>query len=874
MEERKKKKSLFKKIAKWVSITVLLLLIVLVTVPFLFKDRIVNIISNTINNNVHATVTFSDANLSLLKNFPLVSLTANNIAVANKAPFVNDTLFKTEELTIALKITELFKKPDETLSINSISTQNGAINIIFNKEGLGNFDIAKKETTPQETTSNSSFSFNLQDYSLKNIDFNYTDRASLMSFSADSIYHTGKGNFAEDVFNLETHTKTLVSFYLENTNYLKRVPVDLDAVLGIDLKNSTYTFKENTAHINQLPLAFDGFIQLVGDNQEYDLHFKTPTSSFKNALALLPKQYAGNLSTVKTEGNFNFEGVVKGTLSEKTVPTFNIKLIAKDAFFKYADLPKAVKNIYIDTKLINTSGFVKDTYVDLKKLDFKIDEDAFSANGSVKNITTNPLIKLFAKGTVNLANISKVYPLPDQKELKGIVNANITTNFDMNAIEKENYVAVKNSGKITLADFKYNGEEVANPFFIDKTEVTFNSNTITLNEFEAKTGTSDLSINGNLENFYGFIFKDEVLKGNFALNSTLLKVSDFLTVDDETSAETPTDDATLKIPSFLDCKFSAKAKKVVYDNINLSNVSGNLYVHDETVDLQNLKSDIFGGNIGFNGTVSTKEKTPNFKMDLDLKQLNVSESFTSLEMLKSIAPIAKVIEGKLNSTINLAGSLNGDMTPNLESITGNLLGQLTKTKVTANNSKMLSTLNSKVNFLDADKLNLNGVKGAFSFKNGIVNMKPMDINYKDVDIKVSGKHGFNKDMNYDLVFDVPTKYLGSEVTGLIAKLSAKDANAIKTIPVKGNLTGSFSNPNFSSNLKGATSALIKNLIEKQKNNLLDKGKNKLTKLLGVDTATPKKDDTTGTVKESLENKAKDKVKDVLGGLFSKKKKKK
>jgi hypothetical protein len=61
---------------------------------------------------------------------------------------------------------------------------------------------------------------------------------------------------------------------------MQNVPVTLDAILGIDLEKSKYTFKKNKALINQLPLEFDGFIQLVDAGQEYDLKFKTPTSSF------------------------------------------------------------------------------------------------------------------------------------------------------------------------------------------------------------------------------------------------------------------------------------------------------------------------------------------------------------------------------------------------------------------------------------------------------------------------------------------------------------------------------------------------------------------------------------------------------------------
>ena len=52
----------------------------------------------------------------------------------------------------------------------------------------------------------------------------------------------------------------------------------------------------------------------------YDLYFQTPTSSFKNLLAILPSQYAGNLETIKTEGDFQTTGLVKGLLSKLSKP--------------------------------------------------------------------------------------------------------------------------------------------------------------------------------------------------------------------------------------------------------------------------------------------------------------------------------------------------------------------------------------------------------------------------------------------------------------------------------------------------------------------------------------------------------------------------
>ena len=151
-----------------------------------------------------------------------------------------------------------------------------------------------------------------------------------------------------------------------------------------------------------------------------------------------------------------------------------------------------------------------------------------------------------------------------------------------------------------------------------------------------------------------------------------------------------------------------------------------------------------------------------------------------------------------------------------------------------------------------------------SFENGQVTVKPIPIKYKDIGIEIGGKHSFDKTMSYDVVFDVPVKYLGSEVTNAIAKLTPKDAAGVKSIPVKANLTGSFTSPNISTNIKDATSNLIKNLVEKQKQNLIDKGKNKLTDLLGLN---KNKNDSTKTKDDT-----KDKIKNVLGNLFGKKKK--
>jgi hypothetical protein len=866
---------MLKTILKIIGVIIILIVVSLFAIPYFFKDEIKAKITAAINQKVDAQVSFADANLSLFKNFPNANVTLDQLIIINKAPFEGDTLISLQELDLKMSIKELFKGKNEAISIQGIISKNGLINILFNKDGVGNYDIALKDKTSVDEE-NSPLSLKIQNYKFENFKFKYFDEVSKIKMLIDSINHEGTGDFAASNLDLVTKSTAKITLDLDKVNYMNNVPLTLDAVLGIDLEKSKYSFKENKALVNQLPLEFDGFIQLVDAGQEYDLKFKTPTSSFKNFLGIIPAAYASSLDNVKTTGDFTVAGFAKGLYSDTTVPKFNVAIASYNASFKYPDLPQSVQNIIIDSKIINETGILNDTYINLDKLSFKIDQDVFNAKANIKNISQNAIVDAALKGTINLAKLSKAYPIKLDKPLTGILKADVTTKFDMLSVEKSQYAKIKNAGTISLSDFKYadvNGKTMN----ISNALVQFNPSQVNLKQFNATTGKSDLSVNGVLENFYGFIFKNQELKGNFNLNSNQLAVSDFMTTkEDSETASTKTE--AMKIPAFLNCTLTAKANTVLYDNLTLKDVSGKLIVKDEKLTMQNVKTSIFGGTIGLNGAVSTKGITPTFEMNLGLKQLDIAQSFTQLDMLKKLAPIAGIIDGKLNSTIKLNGFLNENtMSPVLKTLTGDLLGQLLSTTVNSSNSTLLTALGSNLKFIDISELDLNNLKAAITFKDGMVNVKPFDIKYKDIKATIGGSHGFDQQINYNLKFDVPAKYLGTEANALIARLSPTDAAKMQSIPINAVLTGSFTNPKITTDIKSAVTKLTNHLVAQQKQRLLNQG----TSALGDYISKNKKPaDSSKTIiptsKEEVKTKAIEEVKtkanDLLKGLFNRKKK--
>ena len=146
-----------KKIFIGIGVFLLIIIASLAAIPIFFKDQIKAKIEQSINENVDANVTFADASLSLFKNFPQANVGIQKLIIINKAPFAGDTLVAFEELNLEMSIKELFNGENEPMTLKAISVKNGKANILFNKDGIGNFDIAIKDNKKKETEKSKPF---------------------------------------------------------------------------------------------------------------------------------------------------------------------------------------------------------------------------------------------------------------------------------------------------------------------------------------------------------------------------------------------------------------------------------------------------------------------------------------------------------------------------------------------------------------------------------------------------------------------------------------------------------------------------------------------------------------------------------------------
>ena len=874
-----------KKILKITGIVLLILIAALFILPIIFEDDIEELVLKKVNKDLKADISWNNFDLSLLAGFPDAQLSIDELQVINKqAPFSGDTLVSVGNIKAGMPLMNLFS---DNISIEYFNLDKAYIRLVTDENGEVNYLITKEsaenENSSDKTSTQEPLKFSLQEYEISNSELHYIDRASQMDIGIKSFQHKGSGDFTADDFTLKTNTDAMVSYKLDSVSYLSGNHIKLDSDFAVNLTDMSFKFLDNKLLINQLPLAFEGYYNLGETADEMDISFSTPSSDFKNLLALIPEAYQKQMDEVKTTGEFSVSGQVNGKLADNEIPRFNIAMKSEDASFNYPSLPKKAEHIDLDILIENTTGQMTDTKVVGKQMDFSISGNRLENTFAITDLTDKIKISFNAKGSMKLSDIQQVYPMEEELDLKGNVTANLQSSFTMDAVEKENYAQINTKGNFSLTDFNFSTDQLPHPLNIKKAAIQFTQNQAQLTDFTMTTGETDIQATGKLDNLLGFALQNQELKGDFNLTSKKVIISDLMRVaDDEQTTKNESaekesannDEAaeTLQIPDFLSLQANFQANTVVYDKMKFNSTRGKLSIHDQVAQISEFQANTLSGSITGTASLNTQKQLAKYESHLKLNAISIPESMNQMTTLQKFAPVMKVLNGKFSTDVNLTGVLNDDLTPNFDQLQGNVLANIQQAGMEPKKMKLVNQLDNQLGFLKGKDLNLDPLKAQLEIKNGGVNVKPFRFKIDDIGINLSGRHSFSQDMDYQLDLKVPARYFGDEVSGQLAKLGDEQVKNMKVdLPV--NITGAIDKPTIKVNMKQAVKNLTQQIVQAQKEKLKDQAtdavKNKLNDLLGGDKSEKNKDKD----KKDAEDKLKEQAEGLIDGLLGGKKKK-
>jgi hypothetical protein len=840
------KKSLIKRILKWTFISLLLLIIILIAIPIFFKDELKEMVFDEVNKSLNAKVSMGDFDLTFISTFPNMTLELNDTKVEGIGKFKGVELANIKQFSAHVGFWSVVS--GDQVEIDAIHLKEPKFDIRILADGTANYDIVKPDSvkTPEEKEEPSNFKLSLKEYSITKANIRYDDQSSDMFAEIKNLDHTGTGDLTADVIDFKTTTSMdELTYEMDGLNYLTKVKTNavVNILMEFTEKTSKFTFKENEFKLNALTFSIDGFYSMLEEYDDMDIKLDASKATFKDFLSLIPSFYQSGYESMITKGNLAMGGTVKGKMDDKNMPGWDFKLNIDKASIKYPDLPGTISNILVKagSKFEGGENLDKMT-LDVDKFHADFVGNTIDANLKMRNPLTDPLLvtKIIAK--MDLSTLKQIIPMAEGESYNGKMNANVNINGRMSALDKGDYEAFKAEGALELMDMIYKTKDLNDQVAIKEMLFRFSPKNLSLEKLNAVTGKSDFAMAGSIDNYMGYVFRNELLKGNFSFNCNnldldqlmnLVPASESAPAEAETASSTEMYSQTTLIPDNLDFLLNTTITNLHYNGMNIKNLKGAVRIKEEVASLDNLTMNTMGGMVGLKGSYSTKDHSkPKVDFAYRLKEIDIKQLADNFVTVEKLAPIAKYATGKISSNFEMKSDLTTNLEPIYASLSG--LGDLSTSTLKISGFKPMEKIGEVLNSSKLSSQTLKDIKLKFQFTDGKVVVRPFDVQIGKIKTNISGYTSFDQKIDYTLKMLIPKEEIPSEfikaaeqAVGKVNSLSPKlNLNSIPDVlPVKVGMVGTITDPivtaNFKEALLEATGNLKDQVIDKVKEAVKD-----------------------------------------------------
>ncbi len=808
-----------KKFLKITGITIAVLLALMIILPIVFKGKIVKQVKIAINENVNADVDFGTFRISLLRNFPNVSFRLNDLTVVGVDHFQGDTLASVKSFFISVNIMSLFG--DDGYEVNTIRVDDSRIMAKVLKDGRANWDIVK-ETEEVEVREEEDVDFKvaLKRFQINNAYIVYDDREMDLYARLVNFNHTLRGDFTADFTTLAIRNTTIEALLVryDGIAYLNNVYTEFTADIDADLNAFSFTFRDNSLRLNDLTMVFDGHFAMPEDDMEIDFTFASPRTDFKAFLSMIPAIYTEDFEGLQTSGTLAFNGFVKGIYNEDNIPGFGVNIDVDNGMFQYPDLPAAVTDVFIRTKIENPGGDADFTVVDVSRFSLNMAGNQVEARLNLKTPVSDPQIDAFLKGKMDLSKVRDFYPMDEGEALSGIIESDITAKGRLSSIENERYNEFLFAGRFYVADLNYSSEMFPQGVEIASAEMSFSPQFASVSAFTMKIGDSDLSASGRIDNILGFVLSDELLTGRFETQSNYFNLNQFMDDEPTPDTEEPLELSVIEVPENIDFNLQSRFARIVFGDLEITNATGAIRVADQTVSMNNLRMELLGGSMTLNGSYATHDVTrPVIDFDMNISRFDIAQTFSTFNTFAAIAPIGERASGRFNAGFRMQSALDEKLEPILTSLAG--AGNFSSTAITVENSPALKGLADQLRMDMFRQANVRDVNINFAFSDGRVEVQPFDLNIGRYQATLSGNHGFDQTINYLMGISIPRAEFGGAANQVLDNLVNQAAGRgltitpSETVNVGVAFTGTVNEPRISLSLAETAGDARKQLMD-------------------------------------------------------------
>jgi hypothetical protein len=780
-----------------------LVLLVLASVPLLFRGPLEARVKAELAGSVAARVDWSRAGVSLLRDFPNLTLRLEDLVVVGVDRFEADTLAAVPRFRMVLDLGSVLRsvRGSDAVILRDVELTRPAVRLRVLEDGTANWDIAQVAEPAPGASPARPFALSLRRFEIVDGSVTLEDGAAGLSASVAGLGQSLSGDFRQARFTARSRTTSDgVSVRFAGVPYLSGVRMEVRADLDVDTDAGRITVSDNEVRLNELVLAITGSVGLAEDSIALDLAFAAPGTDFGNILSLVPAVYARDFEALRTTGTMAVSGWVRGGYGATAFPALSLEARVENGTLRYPDLPLPARDIFLDLALTNPGGDLDRTVVDLRRFHVTLGSDPVDGSFVMRTPVSDPDVRFQLAGRLDLADLGRTFKLEGIDELAGVVVADASMSARMSHLDARRYDDVAADGGVTVTGLVLRTLELPHPLRVDEATLRLSPRHAELASFRGSIGSTDLAMTGRLDNLLGFALRDEELRGEARLDSRYVNLDEWRS-DDELES--------ILVPGNIDFALRAAVGRVTFGALEMHNARGDLRVKDQKVTLDDFRMDMLGGAMAVTGFYETSDPAlPTFDLDLRMERLDVPAAFAGLSTVRAFAPVARYAQGRFSAQLQLRGALGEDLAPVHDVLSGH--GAFQTSGLSLQDFPPLDRLAEALKIEHLHNPALTDLASTFEIRDGRLHVRPFDVGVGPLKLNVSGSNGIDQSLRYAIGLEVPRSVLGVEADRVVTSLISQTSRAglqlepSDVVQLAVQLTGTVTSPAIATDFRGVT----------------------------------------------------------------------
>jgi len=748
-----------KKTLKILSLTLALVLSGIFLGVWLGKERIIALFVQEANQYLRTPVRVGKIDLSLLDQFPRISITLHDVVVSGSLAQDTVPLARARRLYCAFNAWDLLLR---RYRVRAVSVADAYVQVRLDAQGHPNYDVIRTGAETQgDGKSGKPFAFALENIKVKRAAVVYEDqsRQQRVTVQTPDLRATLK-LINHHVIIQATGGAHVQAIRLGQDEYARDKQLTLDTKMVVDRHQRLLTIQPSELRIGQAAYGVKGTVG-YGGATKIDLRFDGRHTDVQSIVALVPPRMAQRFRDYRSRGEVYFHGTVRGLLTSREDPKVDVLFGCRDAAFYYARYPEAAEHVYLAGTFDNGQEHsLRASSLVLSNVRGELHGRTFSGDLRYENFA-DPSVHVKIRADLDVGRVLHFYPLATVRGGSGSAKLAFEFAGNLQQFRKQpTAAAIRSTGELTLQNVQLQLRDFTQPFTNLTGTFRLQQNDVTVPAITGRLGRSDFQVKGTGKNALGWLLLPKqplVAKADFT--SSLLDFDQLLRMRAPSKSGgrgkqvgAQANSYAFTVSPSLTLDVNTAVRRVRFRRFRGHNLRGLLRVHNQIVSSPNLGIAAIGGQATVRGFVDAREpKLLKVSTTTGCSQLPLDSLFYVFEDFGQKFITAKHLRGLLTASAESDLYFDRQLTPLTDRMEAEVRATVRNGEL--NNFQPLQKLSMIASREKLRHLRFAELTNSFYIQSRTVYLPEMEVrsNVRAASLlRVTGTHTFDQQIDYHL----------------------------------------------------------------------------------------------------------------------------